>query len=129
MIKRKKFLKRSPLKRSSNPIKKIRVKPRRGAGCDVIFREWERSRGCVISRCGTTEAARAHECDTAPTFHHVRWFGSPKSDRSGLALCASGHLHDFGEHSIERGKRGWEEHWGIDIRETVERENAEYDAR
>ena len=55
-----------------------RSKPRRGRVVDQAFVERVRSTGCVIVAHGTTAASREHVCDTAPTIHHVRRFGSPK---------------------------------------------------
>ena len=96
-----------------------RSKPRRGGLVDEAFRERVRSTGCVIVSHGTTAAAREHVCDTGPTIHHVRRFGSPKDDHLILPICESGHLHGAGPHSIERGKAQWERWWGIDIEEAV----------
>ena len=107
---------RAPLKRSVIN----RRKPRRRAGVvDVPYREWVRERGCVITSHGTTPEARDHCCDTQPTIHHVRRCGDAKDDWRVLPICASGHLHGFGDYAIERGKDQWERHWGIDIEKAV----------
>ena len=96
-----------------------RSKPRRGRIVDPAFVERVRATGCVIVSRGTTRAAAEHVCDTGPTIHHVRRFGSPKDDHRILPICESGHLHGAGPHSIERGKAQWERWWGIDIEESV----------
>jgi hypothetical protein len=117
---------RKPLKRSAKPIKKRRSKPRRGVVKDVPFREWVRERNCIIER-GTSQNAKEHLCDTAPTIHHVRFCGSPKNDRRVLAICASGHLHGFGKNSIEHGKEQWERYWGLDIEAEITLQQEEYE--
>jgi hypothetical protein len=97
-----------------------RSKPRRGRVYDHDFVEGVYNQGCVIREHGTTDAAKEHVCDTRPTIHHVRRFGSPKDDHRILPICESGHLHDAGPHSIERGKAQWQRWWGIDIEGMVE---------
>ena len=58
------------------------------------------------------------------TVHHVRESGSPKNDRRIVGLCAAGHLHDFGQHCIERlGKRKFQEYWDVDLEAEIRRMN------
>ena len=96
-----------------------RSKPRRGRVIDQAFVERVRATGCVIRNHGITMHAALHVCDSAPTIHHVRRFGSPKDDHRILPICESGHLHGADPHSIERGKAQWERWWGIDIEVAV----------
>jgi hypothetical protein len=73
------------------------------------FMAWVRSRGCALRG--------KHLCVGVVTFHHLRPSGSQKNDEWGVGLCLAGHLHDFGQQSVERlGKKGkFEEHWGVDL--------------
>ena len=122
------------------PIKRRREGVRRGTVVDVEFREWVRDRGCAINRYGTSDEALRHNCYIESGYHanqnwpqiilqihHVRQCGSPKSDLRILALCPGGHLHDFGQHSIERGKEQFEQHWGIDIESVVEQQQVSFE--
>jgi hypothetical protein len=109
---------RTPLTRS--PIKR-RATKRKPEFVNVVYRERVREHGCAISAFGTTVHALEHFCDLPISIHHVRKYGSPKDDRRILPLCASGHLHDCGPHSIERGKRQFEAWWGLDIEDSASR--------
>lgn len=100
------------------PIRK-RAPKRKPELVDKAYCDWTRERGCAITLYGTTMAAREHMCDSPITVHHVRSHGSPRDDRKILALCASGHLHDAGMHSVERGKAQFERWWGFAIEETA----------
>lgn len=96
-----------------------RARPRRGRVVDPGFMEFCRRQGCILKD--------RHDCRGVITFHHVRSYGSPRDDTRGFGLCAAGHLHALGEHSIERlGKRRFEEHWCIDIESEIARLRERY---
>jgi exopolyphosphatase/pppGpp-phosphohydrolase len=116
---------RTPIKRS--PIRKHAPK-RKAELVDVAYREHVRWLGCAISLFGTTEHAKAHECDSLITIHHIRSYGGPRDDRKILGLCNAGHLHDAGDHSIERGKTQFESWWGFEIEETAQRLRWKYES-
>jgi hypothetical protein len=76
-------------------------------------------RGRIIDRpylawCSTQPCCISHELPA--TTHHVREYGSPKSDRRVIRLAPRFHLHEAGPLSIERlSKSGFERTHSIRI--------------
>ena len=102
------------------PIRKKRAKPRRGRVIDKDFLAWMHTQSCLVRTFPRL-------CSGDLEFHHVREFGSPKSDRRGLALC-TGH-HTSGETSIHKlGKREFEKIHGIDIEGAIVIYNQDYES-
>lgn len=106
------------MKRS--PVRKKRPgPPRRGRIVNFPFMQMVRERGCILAK------NLYHYCDGPTQFHHIRATGSPKNDERGIGLCPYLHLNGIGKYSIERlGKRGFEDHWNVDL-ETEMRLNQE----
>ncbi len=100
-------MKRSPLN-TYTPIRKRRSTPRRGRVVDKPFLKW-----CATQPCAITNEFPA-------TSHHVRQYGSQKSDHRVIRLVARLHMHESGMYSIERlGKEKFEAHWGISLESEV----------
>lgn len=87
---------------------------------DLDFMRFAREAGCIIEF--------KHICRGAMTFHHVRTCGSPKDDRNGVGLCASAHLWDVGNQSIERlGKEKWQVFWDVDLETEISKLNRNFE--
>ncbi len=92
--------------------------PRRGRVIDLEFMKW----AAENNPCAVEGKRIESPCFDRLTFHHLREYGSPKSDRRGLVLCVGHHLHEGGLQSIEQiGKVKFEHFFGISL-------NAESDA-
>lgn len=111
-------VKRSPLKRSTVPIRKKRAKVRRGRIVDKKYLAFVSRQPCIVS--GRMPA----------TVHHVRRFGESKNDRRTVPLMAEYHLYQNGPGtSVEGlGKEKFEEMWGVDLEGEILRLNGEYGA-
>jgi len=107
------MIRRHPIARSQKPIqrrapvRKRRVKPRRGRVSDRAFVSWVHENfGCLVAFAGG--------CGGPLTWHHVRDHGSQKDDTWGLLLCFAHHEVQGGSESIEAlGKEKWERRFGM----------------
>lgn len=109
-------------------IKKRRSKPRRGRVHDPDFVAFVAATGiCIVKLLAPEiESWTGYSCRGRLTIHHVREYGSPKDDRKILLLCEGHHQHDFGEYCIERGKKRFEQTFGIDIQKQIATYNEDY---
>src|ERR1700677_3581664 len=103
----------------TTPIRKRR-KAMRGSAKDKARREWILTLACAIPD--------KHECLGRTTGHHVRRFGSPKSDQRLIPLCVKAHLYEAGDDSVEHGKRKFEKRFGVDLEALVVKYEAMYQA-
>lgn len=119
MIARREYLKRSPIKRSTTPIRKVRSTPRKGRVIDRKFMGFMAKLPCLVTN------------ELPATTHHVRFCGSPKSDRRTIRLVARLHMltnETPGEPCIERiGKGAFEARYGIDIEAAIADYNEQYE--
>jgi hypothetical protein len=60
--------------------------------------------------------------------HHVRTNGSPKDDTRIIRLLDSLHLAGYPYSIHTLGKRKFEEHWGISIKDEIAKLAARYEA-
>jgi hypothetical protein len=100
-----------------SPIRKRRVRPRRGRVVDRDYLSFMATQPCLVS--GSRNV----------TLHHVRFCGSPKDDRRVVPLAPEYHLIQHGPYtSIEAlGKAKFQERYGVDLEAAIRRYNSEYD--
>lgn len=103
------------------PVPKRRSKPRRDRLVDKDFLRFMATQPCLI------EGKSGHVCVGRITLHHVREYGSTKSDRRVLALCEGAHLYQAGPDAIERlGKARWQAKFVVNIQLEIARYNEGY---
>ncbi len=122
MLKRTTPLRKTVLKRSTKPLKRVAVKkkrstPRRGRVIDREYLAW------LHTQPGVVFGGKTH------SVHHVREFGSPKNDYRSLPLEFGYHQIHEGAESIEAiGKTKWQILHGVSIEGEIARLNFQYDA-
>lgn len=103
-------LKRSALKRPTKPVPRRRGKPRKGRIVDKKRWEFVSTQPCFVTG------------ERPATVHHVRRFGEPKSDLRIVPLVARLHMRGDeipGQPCVERGKKIFEEYWGVNLEAAV----------
>lgn len=98
------------------PVRKKRPgPPRKGRIVDQKYYDW------LHTQPGVVLGGRCH------SVHHIRFMGSPKSDRRAIPLEFGYHQNQEGKQSIESmGKSKWQEWHEVDIEEEIERLQAKY---
>lgn len=105
---------KNPLKRRL-PIPKRRRTPRRGRLVDEQYFAWIATQPGVV---------RGGICASV---HHVRFMGSPKSDRRTLPMEWGYHTYQEGPESIEAlGKQKWQSLHHVDIEAAITRYQERY---
>lgn len=96
---------------------KLRSKPRRGRVHDPRYLAFVAAQPCIVTG------------QSPVTVHHVRRFGSPKDDYRTVPIVAPLHMltnETPGLPCVERGKRRFEETWGVSLEAEIRRLNALY---
>ena len=102
-------------------VKARRAKPRKGRVRDRKYLDWIHTQPSIVQ---THDRKCRGFC--AVTAHHVRTFGSPKDDHATVPLFACLHMYDFGDATIEHGKRIFEELHGLTLEAEIARLRALY---
>jgi len=66
------------------------------------------------------------------TVHHVRFCGSPRDDRRTIPLVARLHMRTHetpGEPCVERGKKIFEQRWGVNLEAEIQKLNWAYEQK
>jgi len=98
----------------------MRSATKKGFGKDPEYLTWLHTQPCMITSRRPV------------TVHHVRLFGGPRIDRRGLPLIAELHMltHEKpGRPCVERGKKVFEEFWGVVLEDEILRYNNKYAAK
>jgi hypothetical protein len=98
------------------PVRKMRLRPRRGPDRSPDYLAWIRTLGCVICSTvsgGVTAIEAAHTNALG-----ARGMGQKTTDFSAIPLC-SGHHREYPDSYHRLGEQGFSRAHGIDLQELV----------
>jgi len=108
----------------------MRSATRKRVGRDPAYRNWILLQPCIVMKVWKELVNQKLRFVTG---HHVkRGPGAPKEDRRMVPLMDFLHMrtHEIpGQPCVERGKKVFEEFWGVDLEREIGRLNAEYEAQ